>query len=153
MKLFYLLALLLFVIPINTFSQENEGEKEEENKNEISVFIGASTNSETTAFSFGIDYQFRINKVVGVGAIVDVATEDIGSIMLGPAVFLHASKFEFVVSPTIEFSDDDSTGVLRLGVAYEIELSKYSISPSLNFDTERDGKETLVYGLSFGFEF
>lgn len=152
MKLFFIISLLI-VIPINTFGQDNEDVKKEESKNEISFFVGASTNSETTAFSFGIDYQFRINKVVGVGAIVDVATEDYGSIMLGPAVYLHASKFEFVVSPTIEFSDDDSTGVLRLGVAYEIELSKFSISPSLNFDTERGGEETLVYGLSFGFVF
>jgi hypothetical protein len=151
MKKLYLLLILLMISSPIIKAQEAEKPKEE-SKSEISVFIGGSTNKDATAFALGLDYQYRIKKIIGVGALIDVAFEDIGSIMIGPAAFIHVSNFEFTIAPCAEFSDDDIVGVLRLGVAYEFELSKFSISPSVNFDTERAGEETLVYGLSFGFD-
>ena len=148
-----LLYVTIFLLTFPSLAFAHEKEHEEEKKNEISLFVGGSSNIDATAFAIGADYQYRIIKVIGVGAIIDVATGDIGSVMIGPAAFIHVWNFEFTVAPTAEFSDDDITAVLRLGIAYEFELPGFSISPSLNFDTERGGEETLVYGLSFGFEF
>jgi len=56
----------------------------------------------------------------------------------------------FTIAPGAEFSDDETTMVLRVGASYEFELSRFSISPAIFYDTERAGDPALVYGLSFG---
>ncbi len=142
-------AFLFFVLlPGNIWGQE---EKEApEGKSDISLFLGASSNSDETAFTIGADYQYRISRVFGVGAILDYAGGDIKSTLVAPAVFLHVKDLSFTLAPGAEFSDDETTMVLRVGAQYEFELSRFSISPSIFYDTERGGDPTWVYGLSFG---
>jgi hypothetical protein len=84
-------AIFLLSFPSLAFAQEKE--LEEEKKNEISIFVGGSSNIDATVFAIGADYQYRIIKVFGVVAIIDVATGDIGSVMIGPAAFLHVWNF------------------------------------------------------------
>ena len=145
-------ALLLFVLfPVNIWGQE---EKEApESKSDISLFLGASSHTDKTAFTIGVDYQYRISTVFGVGALVDYIGGGIGSTLVAPALFLHVKKLSFTVAPGAEFSDDETTMVLRVGANYEFELpGGFSISPAIFYDTERGGEPTLVYGLSFGLE-
>ncbi len=126
---------------------------QEEDKNEISIFVGATTNEDATAATFGVDYQRRLTKLIGLGVIIDHAGGDIGSTLLGPAIFVHFGNFEFVGAPVVEFSNGESTLTGRLGFAYEIELTRFSLSPTINLDGERSKEFAIVYGLSFGFGF
>lgn len=142
-----IILVLILSIPIALFSQDEGSKNGKDKKNEISVFLGAITNSDATAFAIGLDYQYRINKVIGVGGLVDYASGDIESLLLGPALFLHAWHFEFTIAPTLEFSGDDTAYPIRVGVAYEIELPVVSISPSVYFDSERNDESGIVYGL------
>ena len=142
-------ALLLFVLlPGNIWGQEKK--EAPESKSDISLFLGATSGSEDTAFTIGVDYQYRISNVFGVGALLDFAGGDFKSTLVAPALFLHLKKFSFTLAPGAEFSDDETTMVLRLGASYEFELSRFSISPAIFYDTERGGDPALVYGLSFG---
>lgn len=146
-----IIVLLLTFLPVHVWAQDKSDDKEE-SKNELSVFIGAASNADATNMAIGIDYQYKFNKVFGLGALVDSSTPEIASLLVGPAIFLHAWHFEITLAPCAEFSGDDVVAVLRAGLAYEVELSKFSLSPSVYFDTERAGQETFVYGLSFGFD-
>ena len=149
LKLKLFTGLLLIVSSSVSFAQEAE----EESKNEVSIFLGATSNEDATVFTLGFDYQYRINRIVGVGALIDYAMRDIQSLLIAPAVYLHAGHFEVTVAPAAEFSEEGVAAVLRVGAGYEFKLaSGVSISPSLFFDTERHLKASLVYGLSFGFE-
>ena len=142
-------ALLLFVLlPGNIWGQEKK--EAPESKSDISLFLGATSGSEDTAFTIGVDYQYRISNVFGVGAILDHASGDIKSTLVAPALFLHVKNLSFTVAPGAEFSDDETTMVLRVVAEYEFELSRFSISPAIFYDTERGGDPALVYGLSFG---
>jgi len=151
MKRFFIVGFLVFLIGV-TYAQEKVDNDKEESKNELSIFLGATSNSDATAFTLGVDYQHRFTKVVGLGGLVDYAMGDIQSVLIAPALYLHAWHFEFTVAPAAEFSDGDIVAVLRLGAAYEFEIKRFSISPSLFFDTERNESPAWVYGLSFGFE-
>ncbi len=153
MKIFSLLLLFL-LLPLFAFSQETGGEEkgEEEKRSSLSVFFGGTTNSESSAFTIGADYQYRISRLFGIGALIDHATGDIQSTIIGPTLFLHVSNFEFTVAPVIENSDDEWSPVLRLGVGYEIELPVLAIVPGVFFDTERGGERSVVYGVSFVFK-
>lgn len=151
MKKFFIIGFLTILSSI-TYAQEKTDSDKEESKNEISIFVGGTSNSDATAFTLGVDYQHRFSKVFGFGGLVDYAMGDIQSVLVAPAVYLHAWKFEFTVAPAAEFSESDIKAVLRLGAAYEIELKKFLISPSVFFDTERNESPSWVYGLSFGFD-
>ena len=151
MKILYL-TLMLIVLPLLALSQEKENGNEEEKKSSLSVFIGGTTNKDATAFTIGLDYQYRINKLIGVGLVLDYATPEIKSLLLAPAAFFHLWHFEIVVAPGAEFSGDEVSFVFRTGVSYEFELNRFTISPSLLFDTERSDEVSLVYGVAFGFK-
>lgn len=142
-------ALFIFVLfPGNIWGQEEE--EGPEGKSDISLFLGGTTNSDATAFTIGLDYQYRLSRVFGVGAILDHAAGDISSTLVAPALFLHLKQLSFTVAPAAEFSDDGTAFVFRVGAEYEFEISKFTISPAIFYDTERGGEPALVYGLSFG---
>jgi len=141
---------VLLCIPLTALSQEEKGE-EEENKNDIVVFMGGTSSHESTAFTLGIGYQYKITRLIGVGGFLDHAFGDINSTIVAPALYLSVKNFTFLVGPGIEISDDDVIGVLRLGVEYQLEFSGFLLKPGLFFDTERDEDPSVVYGLSFGY--
>jgi hypothetical protein len=148
-----ILYLLFFILPFSLLSQDESNKEEEDKKNGLAVFLGATSNKDATVFAIGLDYQYRINKVFGVGAVADYASGDIESLLIGPALFLHAWHFEFTVAPTIEFSGGDIAYPVRFGAGYEFELPhSVSITLAVFFDTERNEESALVYGLSFGFK-
>ena len=79
-------ALLLFVLlPGNIWGQEKK--EAPESKSDISLFLGATSGSEDTAFTIGVDYQYRISNVFGVGALLDFAGGDFKSTLVAPALF------------------------------------------------------------------
>jgi hypothetical protein len=129
------------------------GEGEEDARNEIAIFLGLTTNTDATAGTFGVDYQYRLSPPVGIGLVLDHAAGDINSTLLAPALFLHLLSWELTLAPAVEFVDSETSFVFRAGLEYEIKLPYFSISPAINVDFERGGEPALVYGLSFGMEF
>jgi hypothetical protein len=141
---------IVLFLSFSGFSQEKDAESDDKGS-ELSVFAGGISSTEATAFAIGLDYQYRFNKVVGIGALVDYSTGDFNSVLTGVALFLHAGDVEFTLAPGVEFSEDVDLA-FRFGIAYEFELKKVSISPSVFYDTVRNEKPAWVYGLSFGFK-
>jgi hypothetical protein len=129
------------------------GEGGDDARNEIALFLGLTTNKDATAATFGVDYQYRLSPPVGLGLVVNHAAGDIKSTLLAPALFLHLLSWELTLAPAVEFSDSETSFVFRAGLEYEIKLPYFSISPTINLDSERAGELSLVYGLSFGMEF
>ena len=151
MRNIFMILLLVGLSPLVIMAQVEKKESDDK-KNQISLFLGATSNIDATAFTIGLDYQYRINRLFGVGALVDHAMGDIQSTLLAPALYLHVWHLEFTVAPAAEFSKDETTAVLRVGVEYGFEISRFSVSPALFFDTERNEEPSLVYGVSFGIE-
>ena len=44
----------------------------------------------------------------------------------------------------------EQSWLLRAGVAYEVELGRWSLTPEFNIDFVEGGHQTLVYGISLG---
>lgn len=152
MKKSLIIVFLLF-FSLTIYAQEKNIENKEEKKNDLSLFLGNTSNADASAFTIGADYQYRVNRILGVGAFIDYASGKIHSTLIGPAIFVHVWNFEFTIAPSVEFSDNDVAATYRLGVQYDFEMSKFSVSPALYFDSERKEKPAWVYGVSFGFKF
>ena len=136
-----------------SFADSNKDDDGEEAKNELSLFLGATSNSDGTAFTYGLDYSYRITSFLSIGALIDHAGGDINSTLLGPAAFFHIRNFGITTAPALEFSDGGTTFTGRIGLEYEIGLKAFSISPVVNIDGFRGGEFSVVYGLGFSIEF
>jgi O-glycosyl hydrolase len=145
------ISIFIFLLPFMVFSQQDSESDKKESKDKLSVFVGGISSVEATAFAVGLDYQHRFNKIVGFGALADYASGDFNSVLTCVALYLHAGDVEFTIAPGVEFSEEIDLSA-RLGVAYEIELKRFSISPSVFYDMVRNEKPAWVYGLSFSFD-
>ncbi len=128
-------------------------EEEAEPRHSLSVFVGGTTTEHISAFTLGLDYQYRVTPVIGVGALFDHAFGEIKSTILGAALFVHFRRWEATLAPAVEFhgdSEEEAAMAFRFGLGYEIELGSWTLVPSLLFDTERGGDPAVVYGIAFG---
>jgi len=134
--------------------EEGHGE-EHEHKNHIALFIG-STQAEDEhgerddpQFTLGLDYERRLTRIFGLGALLDVVVEGHREAIVGVAGVFHAGRAEFVVAPAGERVRDtgDWEAVVRLGFLFEFEAGRVALKPSLYYDETEEGG-TLVLGLT-----
>ena len=153
----FLLTVFSCFIFSSSFSQEGKEGEESEGKNEIAVFLGGTSQLEgdgTSAFTLGLDYSYRVGKLIGLGFLFDHASGDLKSTLIGPFVSSHLRKFVLTAAPALEFSEEETTPTYRLGIAYKIELPNgFAILPTLNFDKERREEISLVYGFTIAKSF
>jgi len=131
-------------------------EEAEEPRHVLTLFFGATANTETTAPTIGADYAYRAWPSVSVGAILDHAAGDIGTTLVGPAAFFLLKSFEITVAIAIEFGEVDARGVFRFGGGYEFKFSGgWVLVPGAYLDSERgaDAEPALVFGVNIGREF
>lgn len=97
MKVYLIIGFLVVLIG-ETYAQEKSDSDKKESKNELSVFLGGTSNSDFTSFALAIDYQHRFNKIIGFGGLVDYDLGDIQSVLVAPALYLHARQFKFTLA-------------------------------------------------------
>lgn len=127
----------------------------------VSVFTGATTASSHTHFTIGLDYEFRVLPMLGVGLIYDHAFAFYDTNIVALGFFAHPfddstplGALKFVLAPGVEFEHGHSAFVFRLGTAYDIPVGgNFTVSPTFNFDWIENGHTAVVYGLSFGMGF
>ena len=102
-------------------------------------------------FTAGLDYIYRVNQYLGVGALVDYAGGDFDFWVIGVPFVLHATnQLKFMVAPGFEDRTSESREFLvRLGVSYDFEVGNFTLAPAFNVDLV-DGEETFVYGINLG---
>ena len=57
------------------------------------------------------------------------------------------------VGPGFERRHDEEVFVARVGVLYEFEVDRFTLSPQLHWDYHNDEPNTVVAGVAFGFSF
>ena len=103
-----------------------------------------------TSFTIGIDYEYRVNRSLGLGFVVEHAFESIDATTLIAVADIHIWEgLALQIGPGIEFVDEDSFFVGRIGALYEFELeNKYTITPQLHYDFSHE--DAVVFGVAFG---
>ncbi|MEM7517281.1 MAG: hypothetical protein AAF368_10200 [Planctomycetota bacterium] len=116
----------------------------------ISVLTGSTSEDNESAFTVGVDYEYRRSEYLGLGTVVEHAFEDIDATTLLAVADLHLTP-QFIVQtgPGVEFIDSESEFVYRLGVLYEFEFLSYTVSPQLHYDWV-SGEDAIIVGLAFG---
>ena len=128
-------------------------EFDEERRHHLSAVLGGTTlfDAEETAFTLGIDYEYRINELIGVGGVVEYAFGDIEATTLLAVADIHLWKGLAVqVGPGVEWINDETFAIGRVGLLYEVELEHhFTVSPQIHYDIS-EFEDSLVFGISIG---
>ena len=156
MRFFVLLATLLMALPTMSHAQIDV-EYNEEKPHHLSLVLGGThiNAADETEFTFGVDYEYRINTLIGVGAVVEHAVGDIDATTLLAVADIHLWRgLALQIGPGVEFVDEgeetETFAIGRIGALYEIEFGEgFTISPQLHYDIS-SGEDAIVFGLAFG---
>ena len=158
MKVAAIFALALLASLPAWAESEHPGSSHEYHRNHFGVFVGGATRPEDvgseSGFTFGLDYEFRFVRWVGLGVLGEVATGDVRAAVVGVPIFLHPWRgLKVIIAPGAEFSDHGTEFAFRLGASYQFPLGdRFTLAPEFNADVI-DGEATYVYGLSVGIGF
>lgn len=104
--------------------------------------------------TLGVDYEYRVNELVGVGAILEKAYGELDATTLLAVADIHFQNGLIVqVGPGFERKDDESVLVARLGVLYEFEFENLTLSPQLHWDYHQHEPNAVIAGAAFGVAF
>jgi hypothetical protein len=147
----------------------HEGKSHEEGAHEshrhhMALILGNTQSEETSnGPSIGVDYEYRLNKWLGIGGLVEWAGGDFDHLLLMVPLYIHPYKgWLFNASLGTEIhkehgnhDEEEKTRdwIVRTGVAYQFPIgARYTIAPALNVDFSAH-ETTIAYGLAFGVGF
>ena len=139
-------------------SAQEHAEHSEHGPNHISVVVGATDNTEDTALTFGIDYEYRFSRMLGLGVVAEHAIDDIDATTVLLVADLHFGPgFVVQTGPGVEFLDTEEGSeeefVYRIGALYEFELGGgATLSPQLHYDITAED-DSVVALLAWGINF
>ena len=162
MRLLAVSWLVVLMAASTVFAEEEEGS---EQQNVLSVILGGTSDRDEDAFTVGLDFEHRIHPLLGVGAVIEYATDDIDSVSLIGVLDLHLWKgLAIQTGPGVEFvgeEEEEAEGttsvnrrefLYRIGMVYEFEIGKLLVIPQVHYDYS-SGKDTVVYATALGFKF
>ena len=129
----------------------------EEGRNSAGIFLGGAFRGDEVGLSIGADYEYRVSRQFGAGAVAEFTTGDIREGILGAGLAWHAwRELKIIVAPGVEFElgDRPDKFIMRIGGDYGFPLKEtgYEIKPAFYCDIA-DGEVTYVVGALFGRSF
>jgi hypothetical protein len=148
------LAGLTLATPASATDLEASHGDGHEHHHHIAVILGNThTEHDEDAFTIGIDYEYRLSPLVGVGVLGEYATGGVDAWVVGVPFALHpGAGWRLVAMPGVEIHDGESAFLFRTGVGYEFELGEFTVMPEVNADFV-DDETNLFFGASIGFKF
>lgn len=132
-------------------AQEREGEAE--GPHHLSLVVAATDirDEDETAFTLGVDYEYRVSELLGVGFVAEHAFGDVDSTTLIAAADIHLWQgFAIQLGPGVEFAEGEEFLMGRIGTIYEFELGGgFTLAPQVHYDFS-DGEDAFVFGAAFG---
>lgn len=163
-----ILTVTILLIYGNLFAQEHADHDNHHNKHHIALFNGLTTNldHETTGYALGIDYEYSISDLIGIGFIGEYVFSGEGEFIIGVPIFFHPTGgLKLGVAPIGVYAEshhddhhDHDHGIekewnmgVRLNTAYSTHIGKLSAGPSISLDITNT--TAVVYGITVGVGF
>lgn len=126
----------------------------QERPHHLSVIAGATildVDDSEHAFTLGLDYEYRVSERIGLGVVAERAFGPVDSTTLLATADIHLWQgLAIQTGPGVEFVDDDTAFVVRLGALYEFELGDgFTLSPQAHYDFST-AENAVVVGVAVG---
>lgn len=121
-------------------------------RHHVGAFFGGTHDYHgENAFTVGLDYEYRLTKLLGGMAFIDYAGGNIESSVVGAGLFFHpAGDVQLLTAVGKEVHHGHSEFVARLGAVYGFHLGNWTLSPALMADVLESGHVTVFYGIGLG---
>lgn len=151
------LVLFLFVTPVlaEPSTLNSEPEYAIHGRHHLSLLLANThASGEGDNLTLGLDYEYRVNELIGVGAILERAFGQLNATTILAVADVHFQNGLIMqVGPGFERKNDDSVFVARLGVLYEFELENFTLSPQLHWDYHDNEPNAVLAGIALGASF
>ena len=125
-----------------------------EPRHRIEIFLGGTQTEGIVDLATGLSFEFRLSQRIGLGAFLEYAKKDADVWTFGVPLYIHPYRgVRLLLAAGLEHEGSENSFLVRAGVAYEIEIQRWSITPEFNVDFVSGGHTALVYGVSFGYAF
>jgi len=102
----------------------------------------------------GIDIEYRVNDLLGIGAVVEYAWGELDSTTVLAVADIHLiDGWVMQIGPGFERRHGEDVFVSRVGLLYEFEWEHYTFSPQLHWDYHEGEENAIVAGFAIGFSF
>lgn len=151
-------ALILLVIGVgaSAVAAAEEPETEEYSRHGVALFAGVTDDDQETAFSLGLDYEYKLNRRLGIGGLLDIAFGDLRAGVLGVPIFVHPTEqLKLLGAPGFERREGENNFLVRLGGSYVFEVGRVGLAPAffVDFVDEEEVDVVYIFGLAFEWEF
>ncbi|MEM7232851.1 MAG: hypothetical protein AAF517_11775 [Planctomycetota bacterium] len=125
-----------------------------EKPHHLSVVIAGTREDDEDAFTLGFDYEYRVNELLGVGAVAEHAFEPVKATTLLAVADIHIWRgFAIQTGPGAFVGRERTHFVYRLGGLYEFDFDEFTFSPQIHYDFTETAPDGLVYAVAVGFAF
>ena len=154
--------------------EHQEHQEHEFHRHHLSVFLGATTGevekhgghgeagtqsegggdtgeTETrTEASVGVDYEYRLSRVWGIGFLFDYVGGGARASVAGIPIFLHPiGGLKLLAAPGLEHHEGENEFLVRLGLGYQFDLGRWGFTPGASIDFVGSDR-VYIYGLYIG---
>jgi hypothetical protein len=150
------LACLAISTPASA-QEESTGEEqrrgEAEGPHHLSLVTGGTyiVETEEIAFTLGVDYEYRVSELLGMGFVLEHAFGEVDATTLLLVADIHLWEGLAVqMGPGVEFAEDEEFLLGRMGVLYEFEAGGgVTIAPQAHYDFS-EGEDAIVFAIAIG---
>jgi hypothetical protein len=147
-------ALSIGLVPVDLRGEDEQGTEAVEYRHRLELFLGGTHEGSQGDFATGMSYGYRISKLFGVGGFIEYTRKEEDVWTFGVPLYVYPYQgVRLLLAPGLEREGSKNEFLVRLGIAYEFEIDRWSIAPEFNIDLVEGGRRVLVYGLSFGYGF
>jgi hypothetical protein len=124
----------------------------------LGIFIGAASDNlghRDEGLALGMEYEYRLNKPFGVGAIVEHTYGNLDTWVYALPLSYHRGRWKIYAAPGIEDGHHGSESMLRVGFEYGYRVGAWDIAPQVDVDLIERERDVFVVGLTIlrGFDF
>lgn len=124
-------------------------------KNHLSFLTGTSyvAAHDAAALTLGVDFEREVSHKLGIGVVAEHALGELDATSVFAVADVHLGRdIVFQLGPGVEFIDDRTLAVGRLGLFQELHFGEMVVAPSLSYDFTK-AEDTLVFALAIGSRF
>ena len=155
-RIFSALSIGLFLLGLNPSVQAaEEGHVSPHGPYHLSaVLADTHVDGEGNNPTIGIDFEYRMNRLLGLGAVVEQAWGELHASTLLAVADIHLHEgWVIQVGPGFEHREGEDVFVSRAGLLYEFEWQNFTLSPQLHWDYHQHEENAVVAGFALGFSF
>ncbi len=122
----------------------------------FSVLLGSTYIREHgNGATIGVDYEYRLNDALGLGAIVEYADGELEAWTFLAVVDIHITPHWIMqIGPGYEHTSKHNLFVARIGTLYEFEFGEgWTLAPQLHYDYHEGDEDAIVWGVAIGKSF